>query len=152
MNVWRLITHHREPDDALRWIRDNERVAIGWGAIGDIGARGYTSPADVSAAILENYPDATNAAAGGPVLWNFFQEVRKGDLVILSASKPRVAVVEVMGDYEWTSDTSDFGNYQHQRRVREAPWDIEALWRRAGGAAPGQSPRWTLIRCTRSVP
>jgi hypothetical protein len=36
MRVWRLITHHADKDGALFWFKQNSRIAIGWGAIGDI--------------------------------------------------------------------------------------------------------------------
>ena len=43
MNVWQLITHHEDKDAALLWSRQNGRIAIGWGAIGNIRAQGYES-------------------------------------------------------------------------------------------------------------
>lgn len=152
MNVWRLITHHKDKDRALLWARQNGRIAIGWGAIGDIRRQGYRSDKEISAAIQREYPQLNNAALGGPSLWQFYAEVQKGDLVILSADKPRVLVVEVdleNGDYEWTDEIQGPSEeYYHQRRVlMRRDQDANDLWDRAGGAMPGQNPYLTLIRC-----
>lgn len=156
-NVWRLKTHDTDPDAALRWMRQNERIALGWGAIGDIAAQSYTDAAQISAAIEAAYPANSNAAQGGLNLWSFFSEMKPKDLVILSASTPRTLVVEVTGEYLWTPekpalDQDELGDYQHQRRARLSAYSPEALWRAAGGRhAPGQNPRWTLFRCTQPV-
>ena len=84
-------------------------------------------------------------------MWDFYAEMQKGDLVILSANKPRVLVVEVEGDYEWTDESPFEGDYQHQRGVvigRDlSPEDI---WKKAGGAAR-QNVHQTLIRCERTL-
>jgi predicted Mrr-cat superfamily restriction endonuclease len=152
MNVWRLITHHEDKDRALLWSKQNGRIAIGWGAIGDIRKQGYQSDKEISLAIKSEYPELNNWALGGPSLWDFYAEMKKGDLVILSANQPRVLVVEVEeedGDYEWTNEPpGPTEDYQHQRRVliRRAQ-DPEDLWIRAGGEAPGQNVHRTLIRC-----
>ena len=73
-------------------------------------------------------------------------------LVVLSASKPRVLVVEVEGEYEWAGESPFEGDYQHQRRVivrRDlSPDDI---WHKTGGQASGQNPHGTLIRCEREL-
>ena len=98
------------------------------------------------------YPGLDNSHLGGSSLWDFYSNVKVGDLVVLSADKPRVLVVEVRGDYEWTRKSPFEGDYQHQRRVivrRDlSPDDI---WRKAGGQASGQNPRGTLIRCEREL-
>src|SRR5437588_10173538 len=102
MRVWRLITHHADKDHALFWTKQNSRIAIGWGAIGDIKHKGYESADDITSAIKTAYPDLDNSHLGGASLWEFCGKVQNGDMVILSANKPRVLVVEVDGDYEWT--------------------------------------------------
>ena len=162
MNVWRLITHHEDKDAALLWSRQNGRIAIGWGAIGNIGAQGYNSADDITAAIRRHYPGSSNPHLGGSSLWDFYAGVQKGDLVILSASKPRELVVEVEveveGDYQWSeqrptlNSTPIGGDYQHQRGVLiRRDLSPEDLWLAAGGQAPGQNPHCTLVRCARSV-
>ena len=110
MNVWRLITHHEDKDAALFWTRQNSRIASGWGAIGDIRDRGYGSVADITSAIRTEYPALDNSHLGGAGLWDFYAQIQNGDLVILSANKPRVLVVEVEGDYEWTEESPSRGS------------------------------------------
>ena len=78
MNVWRLITHHEDKDAAWFWSRQNARITIGWGAIGDIGLKGYNSAKDISAAIRRAYPALPNSGLGGPSLWDFFAELKDG--------------------------------------------------------------------------
>ena len=157
MNVWRPITHHEDKDAALLWSRQNGRIAIGWGAIGNIRAQGYGSAEDITAAIRNEYPESHNAHSGGSSLWDFYASMQTDDLVILSASKPRVLVVEVEGDYEWKeqrptlNNTTLSGDYQHQRRVLiRRDLSPEDLWHAAGGA-PGHNVHCTLIRCERSL-
>jgi len=151
MNVWRLITHHKDKDGALLWTRQKSRIAIGWGAIGDIRDRGYGSANDIASAIRTAYPGLDNSHLGGASLWDFYARMQIGDLVILSANKPRVLTVEVDGEYEWTAESPFEGNYQHQRRVI-ARRDLgpEDIWQKAGGAAR-QNVHQTLIRCERTL-
>jgi hypothetical protein len=78
--------------------------------------------------------------------------VKVGDLVVLSADKPRVLVVEVEGDYEWTRESPFKGDYQHQRRVIvRRDLSPDNIWHKAGGQASGQNPHGTLIRCAREL-
>ena len=151
MNVWRLITHHEDKDAALFWTRQNSRIASGWGAIGDIRDRGYGSVADITSAIRTEYPALDNSHLGGASLWDFYAQIQNGDLVILSANKPRVLVVEVGGDYEWTEESPFEGDYQHQRRVIvRRDLSPEEIWTKAGGAAR-QNVHQTLIRYERAL-
>lgn len=159
-NVWRLKTHHVDPDEALRWMRVNEKIAIGWGEVGDLRTRGYASADDVKDAIRNAYPDARNVGQGGLNVWSFYDEMKHGDLVLLSSGTTRALVVEVTGDYVWEAEAptiiygtpEQVGEYQHQRRVRLSAWSPESLWRAAGAdAAKGQSIRWSLVRCARLV-
>lgn len=160
MNIWRLITHHINPDEALIWIRKNGRIAIGWGAIGDIGKLNYSSASAIGAAIRYHYPHKHNSGLGGPSLWNFYDGMSKGDLVILSARRPRALVVEVLGKYEYVTDQSPHlrpnshleGDYQHQRLIQVSAIDPEKLWHAAGARpAPGQNIRYTLMKCARPL-
>lgn len=152
MRVWRLITHHTDKDHALFWTKQNSRIAIGWGAIGDIAKKRYKSIDEITSAIRREYSGLNNSHLGGSSLWNFYSNVKVGDLVVLSADKPRVLVVEVEGDYEWTRESPLDGDYQHQRRVivrRDlSPDDI---WHKAGGQALGQNSHGTLLRCEREL-
>ena len=151
MRVWRLITHHADKDQALFWNTQNSRIAIGWGAIGDIRDEGYKSANDITSAIKTAYPNLDNSHLGGASLWDFYEEIQRGDLVILSANKPRVLVVEVDGDYEWADESPFEGDYQHQRSVIiRRDLSPEEVWKKAGGAAR-QNVHQTLIECERPL-
>ena len=75
--------------------------------------------------------------------------MQNGDLVILSANKPRVLVVEVEGDYEWTDESPFEKDYQHRVVIRR-DLSPEVIWKKAGGAAR-QNVHQTLIRCERTL-
>jgi hypothetical protein len=78
--------------------------------------------------------------------------MQKDDFVILSASKPRVLVVKVEGDYEWEEQSPLEGDYQHQRRVAiRRDLSPEDLWNTAGGSRTGSEPSSDLIRCERTL-
>lgn len=124
MNIWRLITHHEEPDLALAWTRHCGRIAIGWGKIGNLRQRQCNSAQDIGSYIRQSYPELSNSGADGSTVWSFNAEMQKGDLVILSGSRPRQAVVEVQGDYEFAPQVPSLNGrvmsakYQHLRRVQ----------------------------------
>lgn len=158
MNVWRLITHH-EPehkDDVLRWTRTHQRMAIGWGKIGNLAAANHMSWETVRDAIKERY-GLPNAPAGGHSLWDFYHSMQERDLVILSTGGRRKAVMRVAGPYEFApaNRIPPFnGNYHHQRagELLEGV-DPNELWDDAGGdVADGYSVRWTLVLCRRKLP
>lgn len=152
MRVWRLITHHDRPEEMLRWSKTMGRVAIGWGDIGDLRTGRFRSPNAIADAIREHYPMLTNAGRGGPSLWDFWVEMARDDLVILSDSHRRGAVMRAVGDYEFVARGDELvGDYQHQREAEEVGIDPDELWARAGGKAPGQSIYRPLIRCRRDV-
>ena len=74
-----------------------------------------------------------------------------GDLVVLSASKPRELVVEVQGEYEWQEETP-LERYNHQRQVLiRRDLDPEDIWSKAGRSAALQNVHCTLIRAARSL-
>lgn len=156
VNVWRLSTHHIDRNAGLTWVRKNERIAIGWGLIGDI--RQYKSKDEIRAAIKKHYPVPpykNNAHWGAPSLWDLCHTVKQGDLIILSGATPRTLVVQVVGDYEYKEDapliggTTD-GEYRYQRAIKVTAYDPEKIWA-AVGAAPGKSRYQTLIQCAQSI-
>ena len=153
MNVWRLITHHHLPEEALAWSRKNGRLAIGWSRVQDINRQGYASPKEITAAIEQCHPETRNAGAGGTNLWDFFFSMRVGDLVILSTGGKRTLVMEVTGDYEFKDKPEDsIGGYTHQRTARILPVDPDRLWRLAGGQPSiGQCIRWPLVKCLKPI-
>ena len=157
MNIWRLMTHHTNPDNALAWSRQSQRIAIGWGQVGDIRKQGYTSPQDISAAITQLIREGkhpyNNAGQGGACLWNFYIAMQKGDLVILNTKHGPSLVVKVKGDYEWQAEEPALPDYRHQRLVEVSEWNPKDLWHKAGaGPISGDNKRWTLIQCARSLP
>lgn len=153
MNVWRLKTHHEEPALALAWIKLHNRIAIGWGGIGDMAEKQFDSADQIAAAIRAAYPGLGNSGDGGASLWRLFNEAQPGDLVILSGERAREFVVEITGGYEWSTDVPlDSSDYNHQRRVQKRYLNPDKLWHLAGAAhAPGQSPRGTLFRMAREL-
>ena len=153
VSVWRLIAHHADPEWAVAWSRTHERIAVGWGLIGDIRQQGFRSARDIGVAIRREYPDRRNSGLGGPSLWNFYAGIELGDLVILGHKGHRAAVFEVQGEYEYQpTDPTYSYPYLHQRRARLRIPDPERLWRAAvADAAEGQSIRWTLFRCSQPV-
>lgn len=157
MNIWRLMMHHTNPDKALDWTRQSKRIAIGWGEVGDIRMKGYTSPQEISGVIGQLYREGkhpyNNAGQGGACLWNFYFAMQKDDLVILNTKHGPSLVVQVQGDYEWKSEEKAIPNYLHQRIVTITDRNPREVWHRAGaGPILGHSIRWTLIQCERALP
>ncbi len=149
MNVWRMITHHIDRNSAIAWTKQNGRIAIGHGCIGDV--RKYNSQAEIKTAIRDYYPFLRNAHFGAPSLWNFCHEIQIGDLVILSGRKTCELVVKIIGNYEFMPEESPvFGDYQNQRNVQITAFDGNELWHQAG-KAPGQPVYRTLIKCAHQV-
>jgi hypothetical protein len=152
--VWRLMAHHECPEEAARWMEQTGILAIGWGNIGDIRKKGLGSPPNISRAIRESYPHATNFGSGGVCLHHFFTGVEVGDLVIVGAPGRRLAVMEVTGDYEFDKipTPKSIGDYRHQRSGVSLQINPDRLWREAGtGPIKGQSIRWALIECAHSI-
>ena len=149
MNIWRLVTHHADPERALNWARQSGRVAIGWGAIGDL--RQYASSQDISRAISRHYPTLRNQGSGGVCLDNFCYAMRPGDLVILSAGGVRAATMVIKGGYEFMEkpEEAPIGDYQHQRQGQLIPIDPNRLWTLVG--PPEHNIRWTLVRLQRRL-
>ena len=107
MNIWKMIAHHEDRDSATAWTRQNERIAIGWGRVGDLLQ--YRSVAEISAAIRENYPIPPykrNAHLGAPSLWDFCHTVQINDLLILKGGKDGSLVVKIVGKYEYVEGQS----------------------------------------------
>ena len=149
MNVWRMITHHKDRPGAIAWTKQNGRIAIGWGRTGDI--RKYHSEAEIKAAIRDCYPQLRNAHFGAPSLWDFCHEIQIGDLVILAGRNPRELVVKITGNYEFVAEEVPIlGDYQNQRSVEIMQLDGNELWHQAG-KAPGQPVYRTLIKCAHQV-
>lgn len=152
MTIWRIIAHHTDRATATAWMGKHRRIAIGWGKVGDLAR--YDSVGEMKTAIKNSYPVppyANNAGNGGPSLWDFANEIKKGDLVIVSGRIPREFVVEIVDNYEFVSGPSPlFGEYNNQRAIELTEYNAEKLWHATGGVA-GVSPYRTLVKCNRSV-
>jgi len=154
MRIWRLIAHHRDPDSAIAWFQNQGRITIGWSLIGDLRVSQPQTAKDISDMIHEKYPTQRNAQLGGPSLWRFYDEMRVGDLVIVSDGHRRRLVMEVDGDYQWDSTPSQVAgrDYQHWRGASVVLQNPDELWRQCGsGPASGENIRWTLARCSDST-
>ena len=80
MNIWRMMTHHENPQNALSWSKLNNRIAIGWGNIGDLSLQQLQNSTDISKLIKRHYPEARNSGTGGKSLWSFYSEIQKAIL------------------------------------------------------------------------
>ncbi len=153
--VWRMMTHHQDSKYALEWVKETKRIAIGWGRIGDIKTRGYSSNYDISKVVKEFYPDRRDASDGGYSLYDFCYSMRSSDLVILNAERKRALVVEVVGDYEYKPlpEEPPLGDYQHQRQVNILKKvNADDLWRSAGShAVAGRSVYGALVECRKPI-
>lgn len=151
--VWRLITHWHEPKEAAAWSRSNGRIGMGWNP-GDV--RRFSSPRAISDAVRDAHPGLPNWPFSGQQLWDFSRVMQQGDLVILSVSSYRDAVVQVTGDYEYHNEEKEgvssvpFGLH-HQRTAAVTALNPDRLWQAAGKRAPGYGIYWTLIRCALPV-
>jgi hypothetical protein len=148
MVVWRLMTHHERPADLLEWARSAQRLAVGWGHIGNLATSHHTSPESIKQAILRHYPAIRNAACGGKSLWEFWRSLKPNDRVILSTRR-RQAVMRVTGPYKFVPEHEQppAEGYQHQREAELQDIDPDVLWGQAGGMAVGYDRYCPLIRC-----
>jgi predicted Mrr-cat superfamily restriction endonuclease len=143
MNVWRLIPHFTEKSAGLAWCIKNNRIAIGWGRIGDLAAMAPTSDTQITEAIATAYAgeNLRPGAMGGPSLWQFFQEVQEYDLVVVRADASRSVVMEVTGPYEWMESEPGLpGEFQHQRSAELTEYDPIRVMTRAKLSPGKQEP------------
>jgi hypothetical protein len=150
--IWRLLISE-DPE------RENRRLAIGWGEIGDVRSLG--SPGAIEEAIRhrnENdlrhtHRGAANWRHGSFSLYDFCFKMKSGDLVILSIGEgKRRLVMEVVGSYEHVAPSQAPVNYQHQRKARLVDMDPNDLWEQAGGKSlPKEIYYRTLVQCAESI-
>ena len=131
VNVWRLRAHHEQCCHLpmIQWATDNNRIAIGWGAVGNLTQAQFTAPGAIRAAAIQIANQTNNVWYRRPLLginlWNFRggahpfyaqaqggphphrQAMQCGDLVILKTDiGPRKGfqnsvVMRVTGPYEY---------------------------------------------------
>ena len=127
VTIWRLIAHHENRAAAMRWSLENGRIAVGWDNIGDLRTQGYNSQIAITNAGRKFHPLNRNFTSAGFSLWNFYREMKCGDLVILKGDKDN-RVVEVESDYFFDSkNCSSNGDYFHQRSVKFTQLDPHKL-------------------------
>lgn len=156
MNIWRLISHHEDPVEYAEWIVNRGVIAIGWGGTGDLSSDSISFS---TAAELRRHVEGahfgsavSNWVNGGNSLWRLCREVKKGDLVIISARGSRKSTVRITGDYYYVNNGDDSSHtYEHRRKVEVVPINPNILWQATGGIAPGEGKRSTLVRCARAL-
>ncbi|MBX7133070.1 MAG: hypothetical protein K1X67_10375 [Fimbriimonadaceae bacterium] len=144
--VWRLMTHHVNPSDALyRYVKEGW-IGLGWNEIGDPGR--FSSPQALGEAVRatgnRNWPSA------GKQIWRFMHEMSREDLVILRGGG-RSVVMRVTGDWNFEPNQDVRVSYANRRPAGATNLDPRELWKRAGGMKQGDSIRLTLIRGAHSV-
>ena len=143
MNIWRLVAHHEYPQEAMLLSIEKNVIAIGCLEVAE-----PKSQTDISQLIKQFHPNLKNAHLGGPSLWNFYQRLAVGDLVILTVFGQRKKVFEVTGDYYFTADNESIEGYCHQRSAQLTGLDAEKLWQDCGESfLLGQNQRWTFAQC-----
>lgn len=147
MQIWRLVAHHKESENALNKMKELGRIAIGWSSIGSLTDLAPRGSSDISSKLKSIQPDVSNAKMAGPSLWNLFAEIEVGDQVIVTAKGRRECVFEVTGPYIFDEANSILG-YSHQRPAALTEINPEKLWKAADSdVAEGQNVRWTLAKC-----
>lgn len=151
--VWRLTTHWQCPEQAAEIYQRQGFIAVGWGQIGDLRDMGLRNADGIVYAIKRAYPFLRNIPSGKRSLWALYQQMKPGDLVILSAKGRRVHVMQVTGDYRFNSEVDPvLGDFQHQRPAVPTSIDPNELWECAGsGFAESWNSRWTLGLCVNTV-
>lgn len=145
--IWRLIAHHAESKASLEEMEQRNVIAVGWSDIGDLAMLAPVDSAAIGSRIREIYPDLNNSAMGGPSLWNLYEEMKAGDLVIVIGGGAQL-VFEVVGDYFYAEEDHQVHGYRHQRAAVVTPLDPAELWDAVDRRADdGQNLRWTLKRC-----
>lgn len=132
MTLWQLSAHHEFQDKALEKYSSLNKIAIGWAYSGDLRIIKPHDKYSIENAILKNVPDKENAAMGGESLWKFYNEMKEGDLVIVTAMKKQNKVFKVTGNYFFSDDNENILNYQHQRNADLTDLDGEKLLLEAG--------------------
>lgn len=145
MNIWRLIAHHEDCEEAIELMKNSNRLAIGWSDIGSLDS--FKSKNDIAKAIRKHYPTLGNSHTGGPSLQNF-KEIQIGDLVIVNVDHKRDSVFEIIDNYEYVTPKKSLLGYQHQRKAILRDINAENLWKSVGqNIAKGENIRWSLAKC-----
>ncbi len=145
MTIWRLIAHHYNATEAIKLMRETNRLAIGWSKIGNLEGK---SKDDISKLICEGYPELNNSRTGAPSLYHFYKNIEIGDWVIVNEYRRKHSVFEITGKYEFVSEENSLLGYQHQRSAVPIDVNAEQLWQSVKNIVPGENKRWTLMKCS----
>jgi predicted Mrr-cat superfamily restriction endonuclease len=152
--VWRMTAHHtlEKRNEAATIYRNVGFLALGWGDVGDLRAIQPSSSERIKA-IIKHIPEYISSHNVGKALSAFLNEVKNGDLVILTNHDRRFMVMEITGNYQWIAEHHPIlGEYQHQREaVERTGIDIESLWNISGGFENGYDWHCPLIPCKNRV-
>ena len=153
VNVWRLMAHNAQCCHLpmIQWAVANNRIAIGWGAVGDLTQAQFTTPEDIRtrARKIANHVNDAGARAFlrrpllGINLWNFRggahpfyaqaqgdphphrDAMQCGDLVILKTNNwPQSVVMRVTGPYEYVDPPQALpclADYGYQHQRKAVP-------------------------------
>jgi len=136
---------------AAEWSRRDGVIAMGHGTTGDLRKCQFRNADDIRRLVAATDSRRTPGGCSndGRSMWRLFSEMKVGDLVILNAPGP-FCTIRVTGDYFFVA--GEFPpKYEHRRKAQEVPINPTALWRLAGGAAPGQGVYAALIKCAREL-
>lgn len=151
MQIWKLIAHHDQPEQAFEAFCDLGTIAIGWPDVGDLRELNPGSSSDIFRSIQHAYPELNNAHLGGPSLWNFFRYLQPGDYVLIAGKGKRRGVLEILGDYTYVPNENAVLGYRHLRPATLTPIDPDDLWNACGReAAPNHAVRWTMALLQRT--
>jgi MoxR-like ATPase len=107
-----------------RWaeMRQNSIVSIGWSEIGDLDELEEVSRENIIGALgdqgyyAESPANIISRKAGE--IFDFYQNIKKGDIVIVAEGKRVLAIGEVKGEYEHNSQY-DFSHYRPVKWILE---------------------------------
>src|SRR4051812_48015765 len=101
MRVWKLISHHDDPEAAFEAHVAQGLISVGWNNVGNLALRRPNDASDIGSWIRESHPKLNNSGTGGPSLWNFYAEMQEGDYVIASGKNRFRGVFRIIGPYEY---------------------------------------------------
>jgi 5-methylcytosine-specific restriction protein B len=112
-SYWRIGT---SDDDNNYWevMKENEYVSIGWPDIGDLSESAIQSKNDIIELfkVVGYYPDDKKVASRkAGEIFNFFNEMKEGDIVLAQDGEKILGIGEVIGDYGYVS-SEGFPHYK----------------------------------------
>jgi hypothetical protein len=151
-NYWRMPLHSdtKVRHLALDLARKRGRLALGWGKLRDL--RQISSGECIRESLTKEfrlaYPDQEGISSATPSLWNFYCEMKIGDIVIVdNNARKEIVTFEIQGDYEWTQDENSMqGDYWHHRAAAELRSYRACRMTGNWTMAPFENQRWSVAR------